>query len=116
MVTGQRGVVNVAADEHMFFWYVESSREVRRRKKEGGAIEVIGRNVDQEPLLVHAGHAYWFEGSRGEPKRLMHLAPGAARAEALASDLPFPMMRVDDDGIFFTLAEQPGIFRLPPPR
>ncbi|HTE50793.1 MAG TPA: hypothetical protein VK698_07995 [Kofleriaceae bacterium] len=115
VVRGQRGVVDVAVDDESIYWYAEGTGEIRRRGKRGGPIEVIGRDVDQEPIEVHRGHAYWFEGGPGKPRRLVHLAPGASRAEPLVDGLQVPILRIDDEGIYYAEFLRPGIFALPPP-
>jgi hypothetical protein len=111
IVTGQKGIVDLGVDATSVYWYAEGTGEVRRRKKTGGAIEVIGRDVDQEPIIVTSdGHAYWFEGKAGEDKRLVWLAPGAAKAETLASGLKTPSMRADNEGVYVTELDRDGIF------
>jgi hypothetical protein len=111
IVTGQKGIVDLGVDATSLYWYAEGTGEVRRRKKTGGAIEVIGHDVDQEPIVVTSdGHAYWFEGKAGEDKRLVWLAPGAAKAETLASGLKTPSMRADVEGVYVTELDRDGIF------
>ena len=111
IVTGQKGIVDIGVDATSIYWYAEGTGEVRRRKKTGGPIEVIGHDVDQEPVIVTTdGHAYWFEGKAGEDKRLVHLAPGAAKTETLASGLKTPSMRADNEGVYVTELDRDGIF------
>jgi hypothetical protein len=111
VVTGQKGIVDLAIDSSSLYWYAEGTGEVRRRKKTGGPIEVIGHDVDQEPVVVtNDGHAYWFEGKAGEDKRLVHIAPGAAKAEVLASGLKAPSLRADNEGAYVTELDRDGIF------
>jgi hypothetical protein len=111
VVTGQKGIVDIEIDATSLYWYAEGTGEVRRRKKAGGAIEVIGHDVDQEPVIVTTdGHAYWFEGKAGEDKRLVHMAPGAAKTEVLASGLKTPSMRADAEGVYVTELDRDGIF------
>lgn len=110
VVTGQKGIVDVAIDDTWMYWYVEGTGEVRRRKKIGGAIEVVGHDVDQEPVVAAGGHVYWFEGPAGEDKRLMHMAPGAAKAEPLASGLKTPSLRADAEGAYVSELDRDGIF------
>ena len=54
------------------------------------------------------GHAYWFEGAT--ETRLVHLAPGAAKPETLASGLHTPEMRVDSEGVYVAELDREGIF------
>jgi hypothetical protein len=108
VVTDQKGIVTMAVDATYIYWHSESTKEVRRRKKTGGAIEVIGHDVDQEPVLAVDGHVYWFEG--GDSERLVHLAPGAAKAETLASGLHSPSLRVDSEGAYVSELDRDGIF------
>jgi hypothetical protein len=110
VVTGQKGIVDLAVDATSLYWYAEGTGEVRRRKKTGGKIEVIGHDVDQEPVVVVDGHAYWFEGKAGEDKRLMHLAPNADKAEQLASGLKTPSLRADSEGVYVSELDRDGIF------
>ena len=110
VVTGQKGIVNVATDATHLYWYSENTTEVRRRKKTGGPIEVIGRDIVQEPVLVVDGHAYWFEGGEGKDTRLMHMVPGAAKAEQLAEGLRVPSMRADSEGVYVSELDREGIF------
>ncbi|HUS27828.1 MAG TPA: hypothetical protein VMZ53_04950 [Kofleriaceae bacterium] len=111
VVTGQKGIVDLAIDGNSLYWYAEGTGEVRRRKKTGGAIEVVGHDVDQEPVVVTSdGHAYWFEGKAGEDKRLVHLAPGAAKSETIASGLKAPSLRADTEGVYVTELDRDGIF------
>jgi len=110
VVTGQKGIVDLASDGTSLYWYAEGTGEIRRRKKTGGAVEVIGHDIDQEPIDVVDGHAYWFEGKAGEDKRLMHLAPGADKAEQLAAGLKTPSMRADSEGVYVTELDRDGIF------
>jgi hypothetical protein len=111
LITGQKGIVSLAEDKTSLYWYAEGTGEVRRRKKTGGPIEVIGHDVDQEPIVVTAdGHAYWFEGKAGDDKRLVHLAPGATKTETLASGLKTPAMRADTEGVYVSELDKSGIF------
>lgn len=111
LVTGQKGIVDLEIDSASLYWYAEGTGEVRRRKKAGGPIEVIGHDVDQEPIVVTTdGHAYWFEGKAGEDKRLVHLAPGAEKAEQIASGLKTPSLRADTEGAYVTELDRDGIF------
>jgi hypothetical protein len=110
VVTGQKGIVDLALDGTYVWWYSEGTTEVRRRKKSGGKTEVVGHDVDQEPVIVVSGHAYWFEGPAGEDKRLMHMPPGAQKAEQLATGLKTPSMRADSEGVYVSELDRPGIF------
>lgn len=110
LVTGQKGIVDLAIDDAWLYWYAEGTGEVRRRQKTGGAIEVVGHDVDQEPVIAVGGHVYWFEGPAGEDKRLMHMAPGAAKAEPLASGLKTPSLRADEEGAYVSELDRDGIF------
>jgi len=110
VVTGQKGIVDFGIDATSLYWYAEGTGEVRRRKKTGGAIEVIGHDVDQEPIAVVDGHAYWFEGGPGQDKRLMHLAPGGGKAEQLAAGLHVPTLRADAEGVYISELDRDGIF------
>ena len=112
IVNGQKGIVGFATDATSLYWYAENTGELRRRKKAGGAIEVIGREVDQEPILNVDGHVYWFAGTGGQDKRLMHLAPGAAQPEVLAQGLHTPTMRADAEGVYISELDRDGIFML----
>ena len=108
VVTDQKGIVTMAVDATYVYWHSESTKEVRRRKKTGGAIEVVGHDVDQEPVLAVDGHVYWFEG--GETERLVHLAPGAEKPVTLASGLHNPSLRVDAEGAYISELDRDGIF------
>jgi len=101
--------VTFATDPTYFYWHTESSSDVRRRKRAGGKVEGVGNDVSQEPVLTSDGHAYWFEGSPDNAK-LVHLAPGAARPETVASGLHTPSLRVDAEGEYVTELDQPGVF------
>ncbi len=115
VVSGQKHLVDLAVDADSIYWLAEDAAEVRRRKKSGGAIAVIGRDVWQEPLVVQQGHAYWIEGAEGQPKRLVHLAPGAGEPAPIASDLESPWLLVDAEGVYLSQLGKPGIFAFPPP-
>jgi hypothetical protein len=47
VVTGQKGIVSLAMDATYLYWYSENTTEIRRRKKTGGAVEVVGHDVTQ---------------------------------------------------------------------
>jgi hypothetical protein len=111
VVTGQKGIVSFALDPTYVYWYVQTTTEVRRRKRTGGAVEVVGHGVDQEPVSAVDGHVYWFE-TAGEDKRLVHLAPGAAKPEILASNLKTPSLRVDVEGVYISELDRDGIFMI----
>jgi hypothetical protein len=108
VVANQAGIVSLAIDPTYLYWYGETTNEIRRRKRTGGAVEVIGHDVAQEPVRAVDGHVYWFEGNK-----LVHLAPGAAKPVTLASDLHTPSLRVDSEGAYVTELDQPGIFMFP---
>jgi hypothetical protein len=112
LVTDQKGIVSLAVTPTHLYWYAENTGEVRRRKKTGGRIEVVGHDIDQEPVLAVDGHVYWFEGKPGEDKRLVHLAPSMAKPETLASGLHTPSLQVDSEGEYVTELDRPGIFML----
>ena len=109
LITGQKGVVSIAIDATYVYWYSENTPEVRRRKKTGGAIEVVGHDVTGEPVLASEGHVYWFEGGQ-DGTRLVHLAPGAAKPETLASHLQTPSLRVDAESAYVSELDRDGIF------
>jgi hypothetical protein len=108
VVANQAGIVSLAIDPTYLYWYVESSNEIRRRKRSGGAIEVVGHDVSQEPVRAVDGHVYWFEAGK-----LVHLAPGETKPVTLASDLHTPSLRVDSEGAYVTELDQAGIFMFP---
>jgi len=108
VIANQSGIVSFAVDATYLYWYVETTTEIRRRKRTGGAIEVIGHDVGHEPVRAADGHVYWFEGNN-----LVHLAPGAAKPVTIASDLHSPSLRVDSEGAYVTELDQPGIFMFP---
>ena len=110
VVTGQKGIVSFATDSTYLYWYAENTTEVRRRKKTGGAVEVIGHDVDQEPVRAADGHVYWFEGKADADKRLVHLAPGAKTPDTIASGLRTPSLAVDAEGEYVTELDRPGVF------
>jgi hypothetical protein len=110
VISGQKLVVDLAHDDTWLYWHVEQGNELRRRKKKGGAIEVLDKEVTQEPVLVVDGHVYWFSGADGEPKRLMHLEPGVAVAKQLAEGLRTPTMRADAEGVYVSELDREGIF------
>ena len=109
VVTAQKGIVDVAAGSSSLYWIVETSSELRRRKKPGGVIQVIGRGVDVETVRVVDDHVYWFERAQDE-QRLMHLAPGAEVAEELATGLRMasPSLQVDSVGAY--VSDLDGIY------
>ncbi len=113
VVSGQKHLVDLAVDDQSVYWLIEDAAEVRRRRKRGGPIEVIGREVFQEPLVVAQGHAYWFEGGEGQGKRLVHLAPGAAEPAPIVDGLAAPWLEVDQDGVYLIQYGKPGIFAFP---
>ena len=53
---------------------------------------------------------YWFEGAAAEDKRLVHLAPGAAKPEMIASNLHTPSLRVDSEGAYISELDRSGVF------
>lgn len=110
VIANQKGLVDFDVDDTYLYWYVEGSGVVRRRKKVGGPIEVVGHDVDQEPIVVADGHAYWFETGPGPNKRLVHLAPGAKQTEVLAIDLHAPSLRADAEGVYVSELDREGIF------
>jgi hypothetical protein len=110
VVSGQKLIVDLAHDDTWLYWYVEEGSELRRRKKKGGPIEVLDKEMTQEPLIVVDGHVYWFSGPDGEPKRLMHLEPGVAVAKQLAEGLKSPSMRADSEGVYVSELDRAGIF------
>jgi len=110
VVKGQKHMVDLAVDTGSLYWLVEDALEVRRRGKSGGAVEVIGRGVAQEPLLVAEGHAYWVEGGEGQAIRLVHLAPGAREPDEVVAGLVTPWLAVDADTIYLSQLGKPGIF------
>jgi hypothetical protein len=110
VVSGQKGIVVLGVDSTSLYWFSENTTELRRRKKTGGPIEVIGHDVDQEQLAVVDGHAYWFEVVADKGERLMHLAPGAAKAEQLADGLRGPSLQADSEGVYVTELDREGIF------
>ncbi|HEY5924752.1 MAG TPA: hypothetical protein VIV11_23895 [Kofleriaceae bacterium] len=110
IITGQKGLVDLAVDGGSLYWHVENPGEVRRRKKTGGKVETLAKNVEVEQVLALAGHVYWFEGGEGEDKRLMHLAPGAPKAFEMAGGLRTPAMEGDADGIYVSELDREGIF------
>ena len=110
VVTGQKGIVSLAMDATYLYWYSENTTEIRRRRKTGGAVEVVGHDVTQEPIRAADGHIYWFEGAADDDKRLVHLAPGAAKAETIASKLKTPSLRVDAEGAYISELDRDGIF------
>ncbi len=115
VITGQRGIVNLQVDGQSLYWYPESTGEIRRRAKRGGPIEVVAKGLDQEPILVHDGHLFWFAGSAGKTQTLMQLAPNAAAPKVLVSGLMSPSLTIDDEGIFFQEFGKQGIYMLPLP-
>jgi hypothetical protein len=108
VVTDQKSIVTIAVDATYVYWHPQTSKEIRRRKKTGGPIEVVGHDVDQDQTLAVDGHVYWFEGA--DTERLVHLAPGAAKPETLASGLHSPTLRVDSEGAYVTELDRDGIF------
>jgi len=112
LVSKQPGIVTFAIDPTYLYWHSENTTEVRRRKRTGGPIEVVGHQVSQEPVTTSDGHAYWFEGPPDDSK-LVHLVPGALRVDTLASGLHTPSLRVDSEGAYVTELDQPGVFMFP---
>ena len=112
MISGQKGVEEMVVDATYIYWYADGSGELRRRKKAGGTIEVIGRGVDTPQLAAVDGHIYWFENVPDKGERLMHLAPGKgpAEAEQLAEGLRGPSLRADSDGVYVNELDRDGIF------
>jgi hypothetical protein len=108
VVTDQKNIVTLAVDPTYVYWHPQTSKELRRRKKTGGPIEVVGHDVDVDQTLAVDGHVYWFEGS--DTQRLVHLAPGATKPETLASGLHTPSLRVDSEGAYVSELDRDGIF------
>jgi len=110
VVKGQKHMVDLKVDAGSLYWLIEDAAEVRRRAVRGGAVEVLGRGVWQEPLVVEQGHAWWFEGGDGEPKRLVHLAPGALEPDEVVGGLDRPWLVADENSLYLTQDGKPGIF------
>jgi hypothetical protein len=98
---GERGIVELAVGDDFVTWYRERTGEVRRRRKSGGRVAVVGRGVDTQPVIVRGSHTFWLEGRAGGPRRVMHLPPGGVRARAIARDVQVGQLRADADGLFF---------------
>src|SRR5262249_1284393 len=113
---GQRHIVSMAADATYLYWYAEGTAEVRRTaRKGGGKIEVVGRNIDNQPVVAHPSGIYWFEGGPGGTAvRVMRLAPGAAAAVPIAKDLHMPTgLTVDGSTVYVGDVMGRAIMRLP---
>ena len=113
---GQHHVVSIAVDPIFLYWYCEGTAEVRRTpKKRAGKIEVVGRQIDTEPVVAHATGVYWFEGGPGPTGyRLMRLVPGTAVAIPVAKDLNLPSgLTVDDSWVYTADVMRGLIVRLP---
>ncbi len=108
VVTGQKGIVSVGVDATYLYWYAQATNEVRRRKKTGGAVEVLSKTGQGDTVLDIGGHVYWLDG--GDATTLEHLAPGADKPEALASGLHTPSVRADAEGAYVTELDRDGIF------
>jgi hypothetical protein len=108
VVTDQKNIVTLAVDPTYLYWHPQTSKEIRRRKKTGGPIEVVGHDVELDQTLAVDGHVYWFEG--GDTQRLVHLAPGATKPETIASGLHSPSLRVDSEGAYVSELDRDGIF------
>ncbi len=122
VVTGQRGIVDLVVDSTHLYWFAQGTGEIRRRKKSGGAIEVIGREVDEQGLWIHAGRVYWTQivpgqtlvpGLKAWKQRLMQWSPDAPAPIEILTDLLVPTVRVDDDGIYFSQLDELGVFMIP---
>jgi hypothetical protein len=107
--SGQKNLEDFGMDATYLYWAVEGTNELRRRKKSGGPIEVVAKNVKSYPIEVVDGHVYWFE--RAESAwRLMHLAPGVQDSEVLANNLTTPSMKADAEGVYVAELDRPGVF------
>lgn len=109
VLTAQKNLDHFVVDATHLYWSPEGTNEIRRRKKAGGTIEVIGRNSIDGQVQVVDGHAYWFERS-GDSDRLLHLAPGASEPVELAKGLRGPRLRVDAEGVYVNELDRDGIF------
>ena len=107
--SGQKNLEDFGVDATYLYWALEDTNELRRRKKAGGPIEVVARNVKSYPIDVVDGHVYWFERA-DSAWRLMHLAPGVLDAEMLADNLTTPSMKADAEGVYVTELDRPGVF------
>ncbi len=107
--SGQKNLEDFGMDATYLYWAIEGTAELRRRKKTGGPIEVVARNVKSYPIEVVDGHVYWFERTESA-WRLMHLAPGVQDAEMLVDNLTTPSMKADAEGVYVTELDRPGVF------
>lgn len=116
LITGQRkGITELVTDAEYIYWVVESQRELRRRKKLGGPIEVVARKVHQSLRLVR-GNLYWVELVASDfDARLMRLSPGAREPQEVIAGLSVPVLAIDDDGIYFSEHDKQGLFMMPHP-
>ena len=109
LISGQKNLEDFDTDATYMYWAPEFTGELRRRKKSGGPIEVVAKNVLSYPFEVADGHVYWIERTDGA-FRVMHLAPGVQESEVLASGLGLPAIEADSEGVYITELDRPGVF------
>jgi hypothetical protein len=109
LISGQKNLEDFATDATYMYWAPEFTGELRRRKKTGGPIEVIAKNVMSYPFEVVDGHVYWIDKADGA-FRVMHLAPGVQEADVIASGLGLPSLEADAEGVYVTELDRPGVF------
>ena len=110
VLSGQKGMSELTIDGDYLYWQVETPREVRRRKKSGGKVEVVVTDVDQGKFDVHAGTVYALTGPN-KHRNLVAVTPGEP-AKTLATDIDGMRVYADADGIFVYI-EGRGIYSLP---
>lgn len=109
VLTGQKNLEDFGVTTTHMYWFVEDAAELRRRKKTGGPIEVVAKQV-MYPIAVVDNHVYWFERTDGTNAKLLHLAPNVQDKEELASGLRMPSMKADSEGVYINELDRPGIF------
>jgi hypothetical protein len=108
VLTGQKNLEDFGITSTHLYWFVEDAAELRRRKKAGGAIEVVAKNV-LYPIEVVDNHVYWLERT-GDTWKLMHLAPNVVDSEELAAGLRMPTIHADSEGVYVAELDRPGVF------
>jgi hypothetical protein len=107
---GQKGISEVVTDGDYIYWQVEDPREVRRRKKTGGKIEVVIGDVDQGKFDVHDGTVYALTGQKNE-RDLVAVKPDLS-TKVIAENIAGSRVFADRDGIF-VYVDGTGIYSLP---
>jgi hypothetical protein len=116
VVSGQKGIVELLSSSDDIYWYSESSLEIRKRGKRGGAITTVAKNVTNEPVALHDGVLYWASAESDDLRptsTLYRLRPGATEPSVIMTGLRYPDFVVDDDGVFVNQSDETGVLAIP---